>query len=494
MQIKKLWKRVGTLAAAAMLMAPLGGSLTSGSQNNAKAADNDVSIKVHKMMSNDTDVNKINNTGDELDASDLNGNTPYDPSMYGNAEFTLYRVDDWFDDEYSSSAEFTDAQEEYINAMTKENPANAQSAVEHQNDYLDRQVVQGNITKMETQTTKSDGTLDWSSVTNNGYYLIVESSVSASVDAISVPMMFRLPMADKAAGSTIHLYAKNQILDLDNEESITVKKMGVNPDDPTGSINGVEDLIDLANVTFKLERQTGDGWTTVSDNFITGPDGNFSLKGLLPGNTYRLTENVNPHNAYEDKQVSVQFKLDSKGIITSFKADSDSESDAAYTNTSGKQQITILNRLKLGEIPFSKVNENSTGISGAEFKLQHPEDDTKYAQLDKDDDGSTYKFIGWTYKDSATTIEGGEFSITGLPHDKYKLEETKAPDGYTKLSKPIEFTIDGSTEELHEIMNEKYDLPITGGMGILLFILAGLALMGTSYYLYRRNQKIKSSK
>ncbi|MGV0432698.1 SpaH/EbpB family LPXTG-anchored major pilin [Corynebacterium sp. 20_84] len=87
---------------------------------------------------------------------------------------------------------------------------------------------------------------------------------------------------------------------------------------------------------------------------------------------------------------------------------------------------------------------------------------------------------------------------------RYCAVETKAPEGYQKLSKPIviEFTRADRTENLtvgdvtyekvqktETVVNTKPLLPSTGGMGILIVALAGLAIIGGGAYAARRNSQ-----
>ena len=89
----------------------------------------------------------------------------------------------------------------------------------------------------------------------------------------------------------------------------------------------------------------------------------------------------------------------------------------------------------------------------------------------------------------------GYFKVTGLMKGAYQLVETKQPDGYAKLTTPVDFTIDeGSTgvtelkagkledaKGFKQIENKKVTIPQTGGIGSLIFIVAGLAIMAIAF-------------
>ena len=96
----------------------------------------------------------------------------------------------------------------------------------------------------------------------------------------------------------------------------------------------------------------------------------------------------------------------------------------------------------------------------------------------------------------------GYFKVTGLIKGAYQLVETKQPDGYAKLTTPVDFTIaEGSTgvtelkagkledaKGFKQIENKKVTIPQTGGIGSLIFVVAGLAIMAGAFVAYKKNQ------
>ncbi|WP_306483741.1 SpaH/EbpB family LPXTG-anchored major pilin [Anaerococcus sp.] len=117
-----------------------------------------------------------------------------------------------------------------------------------------------------------------------------------------------------------------------------------------------------------------------------------------------------------------------------------------------------------------------------------------------------------------TSGEKGEFEIIGLAYNKsnetYFLEEFQAPKGYAINEKEIPFTVakysyegtkDGTNkidkpEHLdytkvgdakvfgQRIKNKNLTIPQTGGIGSLIFVVAGLAIMAGAYVAYRKSQ------
>ena len=110
---------------------------------------------------------------------------------------------------------------------------------------------------------------------------------------------------------------------------------------------------------------------------------------------------------------------------------------------------------------------------------------TEWKWIDKADDDYTgaYKFV---------SNEDGYFKLSGVQLGNYELVETKAPKGYAKLTKAVPFEVkadsNGETnietkkdEGLTQVNNKKVTIPQTGGIGSLIFIVAGLAIMGIAF-------------
>ena len=113
---------------------------------------------------------------------------------------------------------------------------------------------------------------------------------------------------------------------------------------------------------------------------------------------------------------------------------------------------------------------------------------------DTDDHAGAYVFKSGT---------DGYFKVTGLKAGAYELIETKAPDGYAKLTAPVPFTVgEGSTgvtelngEKLEDkngftqVENKKVTIPQTGGMGTVLFTIVGISLMAGAVVAMKRNRE-----
>lgn len=101
-----------------------------------------------------------------------------------------------------------------------------------------------------------------------------------------------------------------------------------------------------------------------------------------------------------------------------------------------------------------------------------------------------------------TSDEKGRFEIKGLEEGKYTFTEIEAPDGYaiptnnktdvdvtvgTYSKGDINYELDSEDKDATRIENRKVTIPQTGGIGSLIFIVAGLAIMGIAFAMRRRN-------
>lgn len=115
----------------------------------------------------------------------------------------------------------------------------------------------------------------------------------------------------------------------------------------------------------------------------------------------------------------------------------------------------------------------------------------------------------WGAKEKAivlTSDKDGKFEITGLEYGNYQLEEETPPKGYAKLDpkeKQLKFEVKKgsySTEDVNikynaadndesakQIKNKKVTIPQTGGIGSLIFIVAGIVIMAIAFAMKRRN-------
>lgn len=128
-----------------------------------------------------------------------------------------------------------------------------------------------------------------------------------------------------------------------------------------------------------------------------------------------------------------------------------------------------------------KTNKEGVELTGAEFKLLDKSGNEIKVVL-KDEVSNTYKVA--TRNEIGVNIKAGKATIEGLDIDSYKLKEVVSPEGYNKLTSPIEFSVNGKTNvtiierTLVNVINYTgSELPETGGIGTKLFITSGLSLV-----------------
>lgn len=118
--------------------------------------------------------------------------------------------------------------------------------------------------------------------------------------------------------------------------------------------------------------------------------------------------------------------------------------------------------------------------------------------------GNVYE---WGDKANAITLVSdgqGRFEITGLAKGEYYLEETKAPEGFAKLTSDIKFSVDKNTyttggdinynpgtpdaKDALRVENKNLTIPQTGGIGTIVFTAIGLAIMASAIIAIKKRQ------
>lgn len=159
------------------------------------------------------------------------------------------------------------------------------------------------------------------------------------------------------------------------------------------------------------------------------------------------------------------------------------------------------------------AGENETvDLPGAEFVLYKINNGVKYYII-----ANGNKLTGWAAEENSatkfTSDNKGNISISGLDAGEYYLKETKAPDGYNKLTDDIKVVL---TNEYNESTNvgtayftygssKKADkvevennagttLPSTGGMGTTVFYVVGGGLMAVAVVLLVTKKRMENKR
>ncbi|MDU6791651.1 MAG: SpaA isopeptide-forming pilin-related protein, partial [Anaerococcus sp.] len=201
--------------------------------------------------------------------------------------------------------------------------------------------------------------------------------------------------------------------------------------------------------------------------YVKNAEGKFE-KGL-PGATF-VVKNGNGTDAKYLKEKDDETKKFDQAEYA--KAESDYKKAVAKATKANPDTENINNLKEIRDRAYEKVN------------IQW-----EFTGTSKDD---AYKFVSGT---------DGYFKVTGLKLGTYYLEEKEAPKGYAKLTKDIEFTVTndsmGETEietnkdehGFKQIENKKVTIPQTGGIGSIIFVIAGLMIMGLAAYKMKANKE-----
>lgn len=158
--------------------------------------------------------------------------------------------------------------------------------------------------------------------------------------------------------------------------------------------------------------------------------------------------------------------------------------------TYGDKNSTTWDQTVTKTYRFQLVKTDSTNklLNGAQFELYDAAEGGKKIELVKS--GNTYRIATDTEKAqtgfTSAIIEAGQVTIQGLDgNTTYYLQETKAPDGYNKLSGRVKVellsaNLDATVTDtiwkeggVHVVNNTGTELPQTGGMGTTIFYVLG---------------------
>ena len=392
-------------------------------------------------------------------------------------------------------------------------------------------------------STTNDGTVKFKDLSLEKLYLFAETDASAAkkldgtavaVTKVSVPFFVSLPFTDKDGKSIkdIYAYPKNSTGNVDIDKKIdNVEETSVNDIKANANIgdiitykvtysvpvpeNGLTELkiVDTmdkgltftnnaSNITVKDDKDgTGiekelvyDKNYTVSldaTNTVVTVDFNKYLNSLQKNSTekftitykVRLNENAVLGQTGNKNKVHLEYKNDGED----------------KTNKTPYKETTVFTY----GIDLTKKGENGVALSGVEFKLTEGEKEITV----KKSENAYYPSNGTGASSTVTTDEHGKIYIRGLKPGTYQLKETKTNAGYVLLKEPVKIVItedsttpgkatasvgnkevtmtddngsDTAIVPLTVVNSKGFDLPATGGRGIALFTIAGIAIVAAA--------------
>lgn len=270
-------------------------------------------------------------------------------------------------------------------------------------------------------------------------------------------------------------------------------------------------------VAFTEEGVTGKG--TVPATAALSGEGNRKMSLDLSG-----WVKANQENKGKKFTVTYYAKVNKAAVVTE-----KNKAELEYGNNPGDTTITTPSEAKTPTYPLDilKVKKDSNPeeiLAGAHFTLYASTtagtiDESKPIKVIKDEDGKYSYAADQVSTDSsvitdmvtvATKFEGTGYNlhINGLAAGIYYLKETKAPDGYNKLTDAIKVTITKSTTANENDWTLNVDkgtvdgkivkvenstgslLPSTGGRGAIAFaVIAALLVFGVAVSYIRDKRK-----
>ena len=429
----------------------------------------------------------------------------------------------------------TSKDEEFTAAVTKLRKDNTTEVQNFANAFttkaldgkLEATATSGKITKDSNKTSYTFNNL------TAGYYLVyvtggkeIQSSlVTVDAKTNTVSLKTEAPSIDKTADKTT--------VNIGDVVTYTVK--GSIPD-TTGYAEYVYKIHDELSTGLDFVNDAngaalGEGATTVNvkvaftDNSLTAGGTTPTTATLDKANNRKMSLDLsawvrdNQTNKGKVFTVTYYAKVNKDAVVTE-----KNNAQLEYGNNPGDTTTTTPSEAKTPTYPLDilKVkNETTEKLAGAKFKLYSNKtdadknDDTKAIKVSPVTTGVAGNYVvdstsSTTEFESVASIDGKNYNLrfNGLAEGTYYLVETKAPDGFNKLTAPVKITITKSTDaevdnwtiskddtvekdKVIDIANSTGSLlPSTGGRGAIAFaVIAALLVFGVAVSFIRDKRK-----
>ena len=243
----------------------------------------------------------------------------------------------------------------------------------------------------------------------------------------------------------------------------------ITDDMPEGFVLGTMEVKGLVEQGGAEETVAADAYTK-TDNFT------------LTFDTQKITK-------YTTIIITYDVTLDKDNVVigeagnvnnVSFEYTTNVDTDGTEKDTTTDEDTT---KVVTGGIQIKKTDTQGTVLRGAKFKIATSEANAKNGTFLSDENGVIEVTTG---ADGMATIEGLAYNDDEKARD-YWLVETQAPTyeengetkAYTLLDKPLRVAVDGDSHTVAvEVVNRKpFSLPLTGGIGTVLFTAVGIAII-----------------
>lgn len=366
----------------------------------------------------------------------------------------------------------------------------------------------------------------------------VSDDSAVAVTKVSVPFFVSLPFKDADGNSVTDIYAypKNSTgnVNIDKEiESvgttpITGKQANANIGDEitykvTYSVPVPENGLTELKIVDTMDK--GLTFTNEAGNITVIKGANGSEETLKYGTDYKVTLGTEKNevtidfekylgslqkNSTEEFTITYKVKLNESAVLG--QAGNKNKVELVYKNDGETESKTKTpdKEVKVFTygIALTKQGEDGAKLSGVKFKLT---DGTNEIKVLKSGD-AYYPSKDADASSTVTTDDKGKIYIRGLKAGTYKLTETKTNAGYVLLKDPVVIVItkdsdtptpgkatatvgdkkvtmqadqknsgsDTAEVPLTVVNSKGFDLPATGGRGIALFTIAGIAIVAAA--------------
>lgn len=391
--------------------------------------------------------------------------------------------------------------------------------------------------------TSGVGTIRFDKLSLEKLYLFAETDASGAtktdditpvaVTKVSVPFFVSLPFIDEAGNSVTDIYAypknstgtatiEKKIVENGTDKATTTANIGdtinykVTYSIPVGE-NGLESLVvtdtmskgltfvnnpdnikvlngnEEVDRTMYTVKDSKDDSTKVTTITITFNSDKY-CKTLDPNTTQNFTIT---YTATLNKDAVLGQSGNTNDVFVTYRNTGDVDRDTEHKSTT---------KVFTYGIDLLKKGEGVDKLVGVKFKLTDGNDNA--VKVEKKGENTFYTPDGSS--NEVETDAAGKIYIRGLKPGTYKLKETKTNKGYVLLKNPVVIVItedsntpgvatatvgdktvtmnadqnnkDSNTAEVPlTVVNSKgFDLPATGGRGIALFTIAGIAIVAAA--------------
>ena len=362
--------------------------------------------------------------------------------------------------------------------------------------------------------------------------LASDGNTKVNVTKVSVPFLVSLPFTEKN-GTTVKdlkVYPKNstgeesidkKIVEGETEKLTTAANIGDTVNyKVTYSVpvteNGLESLVITDTMSKGLTFNESSDSVTVYNGDTKVDSKNYSVEKRVDSSTGEQIITITftseycqslPKDSTQEFTITYTATLNEKAVLG--QTGNTNKVQLKYTNK-GEEEKTISpdkdKEVKVFTygIDLTKQGEGGAKLSGVEFKLTEGTNEIKVLRS-----GDAYYPSNDAKASSTVTTDEGKIYIRGLKPGTYKLTETKTNAGYVLLKDPVVIVIKddnatgdatadvgskpvtmqndqkNSTSATAEVpltvVNSKgFDLPVTGGRGIALFTIAGIAIVAAA--------------